>query len=458
MIKKNQLALFIFRRDLRLDDNTGLLKALEESRFVIPSFIFDPRQINSSNNYRSLNCIQFMIESLQDLAQQLDSKGARLYLFSGHHEDIVKKLIENEKIDAVYLNQDYTPYSRQRDEKIENLCKANNIKFNAYHDALLNAPQAVKKNDGQPYTIFTPFYKKSSLIRIQNPEPNKHKNYYTKKLSLENYEIIEKLKKHHNENIFVHGGTKECLKILKNIDEFKNYQKTRDFPFLKTTGLSAHNKFGTISIRKIFQTIESNLGSSHMLLKQLYWRDFFTHIAYHFPHVFGNSFHEKFQNIPWSYDKENLETWCNGLTGFPIVDAGIRQLNTTGWMHNRVRMIAASFLTKNLHIDWQLGEKYFAQQLVDYDPAVNNGNWQWAASTGCDAQPYFRIFNPWLQQKKFDPDCEYIKTWIPELRSYTPNIIHNLHMAKIKIKNYPSPILDHKKEAALSKKIFKKSA
>ena len=254
----------------------------------------------------------------------------------------------------------------------------------------------------------------------------------------------------------IKGGRKEALKILKNLDKFRNYDKIRDFPALnQTTQISAHNKFGTISIREVHNQIKEVLGENHTIMREIYWREFFSHILFHFPHAQKTSFKQKFQKIPWSKSKESFEKWSKGKTGFPIVDAGMRQLNETGFMHNRVRMIVASFLTKDLHIDWRLGEKYFGEKLIDYDPAVNSGNWQWAASTGCDSVPYFRIFNPWRQQERFDLNCEYIKKWIPELEKIEPKIIHNLWNKFPDNLNYVKPMVTHKIEAEKTKMIFK---
>lgn len=245
--------------------------------------------------------------------------------------------------------------------------------------------------------------------------------------------------------------------ILNEIDRFSTYMKVRDFPAKAgTTKLSAHLKFGTVSIREVYYAIKNRFGADHPLIRQLYWRDFYTQIGYHFPRVFKRSFRSKYDKLDWNYNETAFHRWCEGLTGFPIVDAGMRELNRTGYMHNRVRMIVASFLIKDLHIDWRWGERYFAQKLVDYDPAVNNGNWQWAASTGCDPVPYFRIFNPWLQQRKFDPNCEYIKENVPELRSFPPSIIHNLEKVQPDdLKNYPPPMVDHTTVKELTKAMFK---
>ncbi len=221
-----------------------------------------------------------------------------------------------------------------------------------------------------------------------------------------------------------------------------------------TSRLSAHLKFGTCSVREVYYAIVQQLSPEHPLLRQLYWRDFFTHIAFHYPHVFGKAFHPQYDNLVWDNNRGHFQRWAEGTTGFPIVDAGMRELNATGFMHNRVRMIVASFLTKDLHISWRWGERYFAQHLVDYDPAVNNGNWQWAASTGCDAQPYFRIFNPWLQQQKFDPDCQYIYRWIPELNGIPATIIHKWYSKHVDAP-YPAPMLDHARESQIAKERYK---
>lgn len=457
-------SLFIFRRDLRLDDNTALIEALKNSQKVMCIFIFDPIQVGEKNSYRSIDCIRFMIESLIDLEKQLEKHDSILHIFYGDTKNILKELIASEKIEAIFLNHDYTPFSIQRDKKIENLCVNNKIDFKSYSDVLLNEPEATLKSDGKPYTIFTPYYKNASKLKIKEPIKNKYNNYYKsqdhKNFTIKhvheiNNKIYNKVLSEQNilSNPAVHGGRINGLKILKDILHFKNYEQTHNIPNLPTTHLSAHNKFGTVSIREVYHAMKEDLGN-HPIIRQLYWRDFFTQIAFYFPEVFGHEFHEKYRNLKWSYDKKLFELWCEGKTGFPIVDAGMRQLNGTGFMHNRVRMIVASFLTKDLHIDWRWGEKYFAQKLIDYDPAVNNGNWQWSASTGCDSQPYFRIFNPWLQQKRFDPNCEYIKTWIPELKNINNKDIMAWHKNYSKYKIYHKPIVDHTIESKTSKNLF----
>jgi deoxyribodipyrimidine photo-lyase len=449
--------LFIFRRDLRLADNRGLLKALQESNTVIPCFIFDPRQVGDKNSYASANCIQFMTECLSDLDEELHKKDGRLYYFYGKAEEIVKILIEQEQIDAVYCNRDYTPFSINRDEAIKKICIQHDTAFIQTPDLLLHEPEEVLTGSNTPYSIFTAFYKKSLTFPVVEPINKIPDHFYQKPIKIsQGKQIFKKVLSIINKNVWVHGGRSQGLKTLKSIKSLTDYQKTRDIPCLPTSFLSAHLKFGTISIRETYWHIADTLGKNHPLLRQLYWRDFFTHVAYHSPFIFGQAFHEKYNKLPWKNNKIDFKAWCEGKTGFPIVDAGMRQLNQTGWMHNRVRMIVASFLVKDLHIDWRWGEQYFAQQLVDYDPAVNNGNWQWCASTGCDAQPYFRIFNPWIQQKKFDPDCKYIKKWITELEHVDVKILHSWFNPKhAPLKNYPRPIVDHSIESAVAKKAYK---
>lgn len=444
---QHKKTVFIFRRDLHLDDNTGLIHALTISDVVIPCFIFDPRQVEKKNAYRSMNAIQFMVESLDDLELQIKAKKGRLYRFYGIAEEVIEQLIKKENIDAIFVNRDYTPFSIKRDEKIKNQCYKHNVAFYQDNDLLINEPEEVVTANGTPYQIFTPFYRRAVKESVRKPQKIGTANFYIKSITIapSKKKYLEPLR-FDNKNLHIHGGRKNVQKILKGLKVFKNYAKTRNYPAIPTTHLSAYLKFGCISVREAYHAIKKALGSHYPLLRQLYWRDFFTHVAYFSPFVFGQPFHEKFAKLKWSKSKKLFKAWAEGKTGFPIVDAGMRQLNTTGFMHNRVRMLVSSFLIKDLHIDWRWGEQYFAQQLVDYDPSVNNGNWQWVASTGSDSQPYFRIFNPWLQQKKFDPHCIYIKQWIPELKKLTPRQIHNLFKEKTKIKGYSQPIIDHDKE------------
>lgn len=445
-------ALFIFRRDLRLEDNTGLSFALEEAMEVVAAFIFTPEQIEK-NPYRSDSCLQFMIESLEDLQEQLKEKGSRLYFFYGSTQKVIEECLDKLSIDLVVVNRDYTPYSIQRDQKIEALCKKRKTAFHSFDDALLHAPSEVLKADGKPYSIFTPYYKAASHVPVKKVTPNRAKNYFSKEISFaKSSSILAKILPERRSQM--PGGRKEALALLRQ--DVSSYGKTRDIPSRDaTTHLSAHLKFTNCSPREVYFAWRSHPE----LIRSLYWRDFFTSIGYFFPHVFKGAFREKFNHLPWKNDRKHFELWCEGRTGFPIVDAGMRELNLTGFMHNRVRMIAASFLIKDLHIDWRLGEKYFAEHLIDYDPAVNNGNWQWVASVGCDSQPYFRIFNPWTQQEKFDPEAEYINRWIPELSFLPPSIIHTWYEQKADSKSsYPTPILDHSKEAKWALDAYRRTA
>ncbi|MFX0151470.1 MAG: cryptochrome/photolyase family protein [Candidatus Hodarchaeota archaeon] len=438
-------SLFVFRRDLRLEDNSGLINALETSEKVIPLFILDEYLLNNKN--LSPNAKQFLKESLFDLVHRFALMNeTQLFIYYGKPEIIINELLNRKElsIGKIIMNRDYTTYSQVRDTKIKKICENTGTKLILTADLLLNEPEVVIKSDGTPYTVFTPFFKKSQNFLVQKPEKTSKDNYYTDNIS----EMIspKKLKEilhFSNSNIQVKGGRSKGMEILGQIQAYKNYNEERDFPAINgTTNLSAHIKFGTVSIREVYHAIKQT--DNFALLRQLYWRDFYIYIGFHFPHVFKGPFRSQYDKLDWVYDKSLFNVWCEGKTGFPIVDAGMRQLNSTGWMHNRVRMIVASFLTKDLLIDWRWGERYFKEKLVDYDISVNNGNWQWVAGTGCDPVPYFRIFNPWLQQKKFDPQCDYIKRYIPELQEYHPRIIHNLFKTRPKeLKNYPNPIVNH---------------
>lgn len=455
--------IFIFRRDLRLEDNTGLNRALRECKEVIPLFIFDKRQYTTANEYRSTNALQFMIESLQELNEELKNIGRKLYCIEADEADtVVSTLIEAHTVQAVYVNFDYTPFSSKRDYAIAAACHKTGAEFFQSHDALLSIPGKVLKSDDTPYTVYTPFYKAASQHPVAKPEPLVGTHFFNGTLQYPlSVDIAQELTpkgiilQHKNDQIAEHGGRSKALAKLTALSAFTEYATTRDYPTKPTTQLSAHHKFGTCSIRESYYTAKKVFTADMRFIQELYWRDFFTHIAYHFPYVFKGSFYTQFDELVWSRSTEDFERWCTGTTGFPLIDAAMRQLNTTGYMHNRARMAVASFLTKDLHISWQWGEKYFATQLIDYDPCVNNGSWQWAASTGCDAQPYFRIFNPWLQQKKFDPECIYIKEWVPELRKYSADIIHNHEKTKQRLGEYPAPMVDHHTEKEKTLERFK---
>ncbi len=450
--------LFVFRRDLRLEDNTGLIAALQHAEMVIPCFIFDPRQVGDDNQYRSNNAIQFMLESLHDLEQQCAKLPATLHYFYGTADEVVAQLTQKLQLDAVFCNRDYTPFSIARDEAIATACKKQGTNFHQYDDALLINPTNVLTKKGTPFAKFTTFYTAAAAHPVPLPKKLPAGTWYTDAIaqSLTLLSMRQKLLKTPNEQLHVRGGGQQGHIHLDALSAQKQYTRTYDIPALQTSNLSAYLKFGCLSIRTVYHTITKKLTATHPLIRQLYWRDFFSYLTFHYPHVFGHAFQKKYDDLPWSYNNDHLQAWCTGSTGFPIIDAGMRQLNATGYMHNRVRMIVASFLTKDLHLNWLEGERYFAQKLVDYDPALNNGNWQWCSSTGCDAQPYFRIFNPWLQQKKFDPDCTYIKRWIPELKDLDPKAIHTWYGSKApSLPGYPKPIVDHAKEAGVTKKVFR---
>lgn len=394
-----------------------------------------------------------MLHCIQDLRRQFQAVDSELNVWYGEPEAIIRRVASELGIKAIFINRDYTPFSRRRDESIHQLCQPLGIDFHPVGDALLTEPEQALKADQKPYQVFTPFYRQARTLPVSLPQPLVSANFIHLSTSLERYRY-EMLIDEANQPVFT-GGRSQARSVLDRLTQLDDYSNIRDFPAVSgTSRLSAHLKFGTCSVREAYYAIQEGLGADHPLIRQLYWRDFFTHIGYHFPKVFGHAFHEKYDAVVWENDPGRFQAWTEGRTGFPIVDAGMRELNATGCMHNRVRMITASFLVKDLHIDWYWGERYFARHLVDYDPCVNNGNWQWAASTGCDAQPYFRIFNPWLQQQKFDRDCRYIYRWVPELKSFPPDIIHRWDKKYIQC-DYVQPIVDHKIESERAKRLFK---
>lgn len=454
MSPRNTRSLFLFRRDLRIHDNTALSRALVESAEVMTCFIFDPRQIED-NPWFSRPAFDFMIASIRSLHDEIEAMGGKLFLFEGKHEEIIPRICAACSVQSVYFNRDYTPFSRSRDDAVQAALRESGVQIHIHGDCLLSEPEEIRKADGGPYTVFTPFWKNASRKAVKAPLPGAKGRYAGECQVRALEELPAPTKGHVPGNPFRHGGRTEGLRILSSLDSLKGCEESRDFPARHgTTGLSAHLKFGTVSVREAYHALRRVLGSESPFLRQLYWRDFFTHICYHFPHVLKGAFHGKFDSVHWTRDEGALAKWQEGMTGFPIVDAGMRELNSTGFMHNRVRLITASFLVKDLHLNWRLGEQYFASRLIDYDPAVNNGNWQWVASTGCDAQPYFRIFNPWLQQNKFDPECSYIKKWVPELSSLPHPAIHRLAEKPVEVAGYPPPVVDHAEAGAEARVMF----
>jgi deoxyribodipyrimidine photo-lyase len=457
-MKKYQKSVFLFRRDLRIVDNTGLIEASKSSNQTIPCFILDPNLLKKSNPKFSKFRLQFLQECLVDLDKQLQNSKSYLHILSGKPEKIIENLINLIKIDVVFVNTDYTQFSKKRDKGIRKVCSKYKVDFVATEDLLLHNVDEIKTLKGEPYKVFTSYFSTSRELSVRKPQNHDFSNLSNQEIKSEisSSNLESHLEKNDHRTSF-RGGRESCLSLLNNLKNLKDYDVDRNYPAINGTSmLSAHNRFGTCSIREFYHKILQDLGSTHTLIAQLHWRDFFTYIMHHYPHSFSHEFNRKYQKIPWSRNKKAFTKWCEGKTGFPIVDAGMRELNETGFMHNRVRMIVASFLTKDLHIDWRWGEQYFASKLIDYDPSVNIGNWQWAASTGCDAQPWFRIFNPWLQQQKFDPDCIYIKREIPELENISSKVIHRLGTKYPEnMLNYAKPMIDHRSESSHTKEIFK---
>ena len=457
--------MFVFRRDLRLADNRALFWAAEMAEEVLPCFVFDPAQADPEENaYFSAHSFQFMLESLEDLAEQLRDAGGKLYLFRGEPTEVVGELIGETEKDLVAVNRDYTPFSRERDGRLRELAAEAGAHFHSEDDALLLPPGAVKTNQGTPYRVFTPFWKAARERAVPEPAPGvPGASWVTEEIEgTIDLDDAWSVLPEPNEDLRVHGGRERALAILDRLGEHRDYQETRDVPADEegTTRLSAHLKFGTVSAREVLHAIRRELGEDHGLARELWWRDFFTQLAWFHPWVLqGQPFRSEYAAIEWEEDDSLFDAWREGRTGFPLVDAGMRQLAATGFMHNRVRMLTASFLVKDLHIDWRRGERHFARHLVDYDPAVNNGNWQWAASTGADAQPFFRVFNPWRQQEKFDPECEYVKRWVPELRELEPEAIHGLENDRPAGSDldYPEPVVDHRERAREAEEMFREA-
>jgi deoxyribodipyrimidine photo-lyase len=442
--------LFIYRRDLRVNDNTSLnlIKSKYPQSKILPIFIFNKNQIDEKiNKYYSSNAVQFMFECLEEL-----------HFINYYHTlneiEVIEKLHKKYNFSVIAYNKDYTPYAKKRDLIIEKWANKNNIKIVSEEDYTLHNMGEITKDDKKPYLKFTPFYKKAIL---KKPRAIVNFNFnFIKDDNSFSYKEMEKIYKPKiNDKINVRGGRNNALIIIKTLKngKFNKYDEERDYPYLdKTTKLSAYIKFGCISIREVYYA----LPLRHGIVRELFWRDFYAIIGYYFPYVFEKSYILKYNNIKWNINNDYLNKWKNGLTGFPLIDAAMRQLNICGWMHNRCRMIVASFLVKNLFINWRSGEEYFASKLVDYDPSSNNGGWQWCASTGTDSQPYFRIFSPSAQLKKYDNECLFVKKWVPELRDIPNHIILKWENIKnYNLYNYPKPMVNIKTTSATFIKRFK---
>lgn len=416
---KPTINIFWFRRDLRLHDNAGLYHALKDGNPVLPIFIFD-RNILDELEDKNDRRVEFIHLALQDIQQQLVKMGSSLDVLYGTPPEVYNDLLNEFNIEKVFANHDYEPYAKQRDAAIEKLLKEHGTGFHTFKDQVILEKDEVLKDDGKPYTVFTPYSRKwKAVLTDFHLKPYPNKKYFGNFYKWPKHEIISLA-----EMGFIAAGQpfpgKEWLGQI-----IRNYKEQRDIPSIQgTSKLSVHLRFGTISIR----VLAAEAGAlNETFLNELIWRDFYHMILWHFPKVVGHAFKAEYDLIKWRNNEKEFAAWCNGQTGYPIVDAGMRELNTTGFMHNRVRMIVASFLTKHLLIDWRWGEAYFAKKLLDFDLAANNGGWQWAAGSGCDAAPYFRVFNPYLQTQKFDPELKYIRKWIPELDELT----------------YPQPIVNH---------------
>jgi deoxyribodipyrimidine photo-lyase len=417
---KNSVTLFWFRRDLRLSDNAGLYYALKENMNVLPIFIFDTNILNQLDDQNDAR-VNFIHLQVQKLHQQLKELGSTLWVKIGTPIEIFEKISQQYQIQKVYTNHDYEPYAIERDSKVSAFLKQIGASFHTYKDQVIFEKDEVVKDDQKPYTVFTPYSKKwKNKLNAYYTKPYPNEKYFS------NFHKINEIKIPTLNEIGFNESQIVFPEINLNEQIIRLYSTQRDFPALNgTSRLSIHLRFGTISIRElVLKAIQLN----DTWLNELIWREFYMMIMYHFPHVISKAFKHAYDNIPWSNNETHFQLWCQGKTGYPIVDAGMRELNQTGFMHNRVRMITASFLTKHLLIDWRWGEAYFAKKLLDFELSSNNGGWQWSASSGCDAAPYFRVFNPYEQTKKFDPQFKYIKQWIPEYDELT----------------YIKPIIDHK--------------
>jgi deoxyribodipyrimidine photo-lyase len=421
------------RRDLRLEDNAALSQALQSKKSVLPIFIFDSEILNKLGNKKDAR-VEFIYQSLQNIKSELNEINSDVLVLHGKPKEVWANLCKDYSIDTVFTNIDYEPYAKERDQDIESLLNANGIGFKTFKDHCIFDYTEVLKDDGKPYTVYTPYSRKwKSLINENTFAPHPCSEYYNYFIQNTKFEMPSMASLG-----FESSGT-TFPKNTVNSSLIKNYADTRNFPALDSTSrLSLHFRFGTISIRDKAKKAQA---LSETWLNELIWRDFYIQIMAHFPHAMSGAFKPIYDHIEWRNNTQEFDAWCTGKTGYPIVDAGMRELNATGFMHNRVRMVVASFLCKHLLIDWRWGEAYFAEKLLDFELASNNGGWQWAAGSGVDAAPYFRIFSPKLQTERFDPKLLYIKKWIPELNTL----------------EYPRPIVDHDYARKRCLEVYKKT-
>lgn len=407
---KDKISIFWHRRDLRIHDNHGLYSALTKSKNVLPVFIFDKNILDKLED-KDDRRVTFIWHHVHEIKKKYEERGGTLRLFHDAPAEAFRKLLNEFDVERVYTNRDYEPYAARRDEEIEKLLNEAGVEFKTFKDQVVFEKSEIVKDDGNPYTVYTPYSKKwkklfhESMIDSFRSEPHFGNLYKpeaaARPISLESIGFAE------NRTHIPNFDTDQA--------QLEKYEDRRDLPAVKgTTRVSHHLRFGTVSVRKMTRR---GLKYSEKWLNELIWREFYMMILHHNPQVVKESFRPEYDRIDWTNNEREFEKWCSGKTGYPIVDAGMRELNETGFMHNRVRMITASFLTKHLLIHWSWGEAYFARKLLDFELASNNGGWQWAAGSGCDAAPYFRVFNPELQMKKFDPELKYVKKWVPEYDS-----------------------------------------
>ena len=421
------------RRDLRIEDNAALSKALQSDKKVLPIFIFDSEILNKLSNKKDAR-VEFIYKSLENIKTELNKRNSDILVLHGKPKEVWAKLCKDYSIDTVFTNIDYEPYAKERDQDIESLLNAHGIQFKTFKDHCIFDYTEILKDDGKPYTVYTPYSRKwKSHIK---------ENTFTSHPCAEYYNCLIQNVKFDMPSLaslgFEIGGIPFPSSTVSS-SLIKDYADTRNFPALDATSrLSLHFRFGTISIR---DKAKKAMALSETWLNELIWRDFYIQIMAHFPHAMYGAFKPIYDRIEWRNNTQEFEAWCSGKTGYPIVDAGMRELNATGFMHNRVRMVVASFLCKHLLIDWRWGEAYFAEKLLDFELASNNGGWQWAAGSGVDAAPYFRIFSPKLQTERFDPKLVYIKKWIPEHNSL----------------EYPRPIVDHDFARKRCLEVYKKT-
>lgn len=425
------IAIFWHRRDLRLHDNAGLYHALKGDLPVLPLFIFDAKILDDLSDKKDAR-VEFIHQHITQLHSHLEALGSTIRVEHGSPAEVWKRLLDEQPVGAVYTNHDYEPYALQRDEEVRRLLAERHIPLHTYKDHVIFERQEVVKDDGLPYTVFTPYSRKwrARLLSRTGQPGDAAASFYLKSYPNEQYfHRFASLPPAPLPSLASLGFERAGLpfpsaEVARSI--IRNYDKTRDVPGIAgTSRLGVHFRFGTISIR---EKARHALSLNDTYLNELIWRDFYAMILSNFPHVADRAFRPEYEHIEWRQDETGLQRWRDGLTGYPLVDAGMRELAATGYMHNRVRMVTASFLTKHLLIDWRLGEAWFAQKLLDFDLASNSGGWQWAAGCGTDAAPYFRVFNPTAQQEKFDPDLVYIRRWIPEYGT----------------SRYPQPIVEHK--------------